>query len=125
MSEYMEKHTVAKLIGAPPGYVGYESGGLLTDAINKNPHCILLLDEIEKAHPDIFNILLQVMDHGKLTDAQGRTTNFKNVVLIMTSNAGAREAESNTIGIAPEIDLKSTKQEKALKNTFPLNFVIV
>lgn len=122
MSEYMEKHTVAKLIGAPPGYVGYESGGLLTDAINKNPHCVLLLDEIEKAHPDIFNILLQVMDHGKLTDAQGRTTNFKNVVLIMTSNAGAREAESSTIGIAPEQDLKSVKQEKALKNTFSPEF---
>lgn len=122
MSEYMEKHTVAKLIGAPPGYVGYESGGLLTDAINKHPHCVLLLDEIEKAHPDIFNILLQVMDHGKLTDAQGRLTNFKNVVLIMTSNAGAREAESSTIGLGPELDLKNVKQEKALKNTFSPEF---
>lgn len=122
MSEYMEKHTVAKLIGAPPGYVGYETGGLLTDAINKNPHCVLLLDEIEKAHPDIFNILLQVMDHGKLTDSQGRTTNFKNVILIMTSNAGAREAESSTIGISQDIELKNVKQEKALKNTFSPEF---
>ncbi len=91
MSEYMERHTVSRLIGAPPGYVGFDQGGLLTDAIHKNPHTLLLLDEIEKAHPDVFNILLQVMDHGVLTDNNGRKTDFRNVVLIMTSNVGARD----------------------------------
>jgi ATP-dependent Clp protease ATP-binding subunit ClpA len=89
MSEYMEKHAVSRLIGAPPGYVGFDQGGLLTDGVDQHPHCVLLLDEIEKAHPDVFNILLQVMDHGKLTDHNGRTVDFRNVVLIMTSNAGA------------------------------------
>jgi ATP-dependent Clp protease ATP-binding subunit ClpA len=89
MSEYMERHTVSRLIGAPPGYVGFDQGGLLTEAITKHPHCVLLLDEIEKAHPDIFNILLQVMDHGTLTDNNGRKADFRNVVIVMTTNAGA------------------------------------
>ncbi|PLX89216.1 MAG: ATP-dependent Clp protease ATP-binding subunit ClpA [Desulfuromonas sp.] len=98
MSEYMEKHSVARLIGSPPGYVGFDQGGLLTDAVVKTPHAVLLLDEIEKAHPDIFNILLQVMDHGSLTDNNGRKADFRNLVLIMTSNVGAREMSSATIG---------------------------
>lgn len=98
MSEYQEKHTVARLIGAPPGYVGYEEGGLLTEAIRKTPHCVLLLDEIEKAHPDIFNVLLQVMDYATLTDNNGKKADFRNVVLIMTSNAGAREVGKVLIG---------------------------
>jgi ATP-dependent Clp protease ATP-binding subunit ClpA len=98
MSEYQEKHTVARLIGAPPGYVGYEEGGLLTDAIRKTPYCVLLLDEVEKAHPDIFNILLQVMDYATLTDNNGKKADFRNVILIMTSNAGAREIGRNMIG---------------------------
>ena len=89
MSEYMESHTVSRLIGAPPGYVGYDQGGLLTEAVNKNPHSVLLLDEIEKAHPDVFNLLLQVMDHGTLTDNNGRKADFRHVILIMTTNAGA------------------------------------
>jgi ATP-dependent Clp protease ATP-binding subunit ClpA len=91
MSEYMERHTVSRLIGAPPGYVGFDQGGLLTDAVHKTPHAVLLLDEIEKAHPDLFNILLQVMDHGTLTDNNGRASDFRNVILIMTSNVGARD----------------------------------
>ncbi len=91
MSEYMERHTVSRLIGAPPGYVGFDQGGLLTDAVHKTPHAVLLLDEIEKAHPDLFNILLQVMDHGALTDNNGRSSDFRNVILIMTSNVGARD----------------------------------
>ncbi|NLY41937.1 MAG: AAA domain-containing protein, partial [Desulfovibrionales bacterium] len=98
MSEYMEKHAVARLIGAPPGYVGFEQGGLLTDAIRKTPHCVLLLDEIEKAHEDMFSILLQVMDHATLTDNNGRKSDFRNVILLMTSNAGAREMSGNAIG---------------------------
>ena len=98
MSEYMEKHTVSRLIGAPPGYVGYDQGGLLTDAVIKNPHAVLVLDEIEKAHPDLFNVLLQVMDHATLTDNNGRKADFRNVVLIMTTNAGAREMETGAIG---------------------------
>lgn len=98
MSEYMEKHSVARLIGAPPGYVGFDQGGLLTDAVIKKPHTVLLLDEIEKAHPDLFNILLQIMDHGSLTDNNGKTADFRNVILIMTSNAGAREMSSSPIG---------------------------
>ena len=98
MSEYQEKHTVARLIGAPPGYVGYEEGGLLIDAIKKNPYCVLLLDEIEKAHPDVFNVLLQVMDYATLTDNTGKKADFRNVILIMTSNAGAREASKHIIG---------------------------
>ena len=91
MSEYMERHAVSRLIGAPPGYVGFDQGGLLTDAIDQHPHAVLLLDEIEKAHPDVFNILLQVMDYGKLTDNNGKTVDFRNVVLIMTTNAGASD----------------------------------
>lgn len=89
MSEYMEKHTISRMLGAPPGYIGYDEGGLLTDAVRRKPYAVILLDEIEKAHPDIFNILLQVLDDGRLTDSQGRTVDFKNTVIIMTSNAGA------------------------------------
>ena len=98
MSEYMERHAVSRLIGAPPGYVGFDQGGLLTEAVSKKPHCVLLLDEIEKAHPDIFNILLQVMDHGTLTDNNGRKTDFRNVIIIMTTNAGAEAMQKSTIG---------------------------
>ena len=98
MSEYMERHTVSRLIGAPPGYVGFDQGGLLTDAVDQTPHAVLLLDEIEKAHPDLFNILLQVMDHGKLTDNNGKTVDFRNVILIMTTNAGAQELSKSAIG---------------------------
>ncbi|MEM1306872.1 MAG: AAA family ATPase, partial [Pseudomonadota bacterium] len=98
MSEYMEKHTVSRLIGAPPGYVGFDQGGLLTDGIDQHPHSVLLLDEIEKAHPDLFNILLQVMDHGKLTDHNGKAVDFRNVVLIMTSNAGASDLAKPPMG---------------------------
>ena len=98
MSEYMERHAVSRLIGAPPGYVGFDQGGLLTEGINKKPHCVLLLDEIEKAHPDIFNILLQVMDHGTLTDNNGRKADFRNVIIIMTTNAGAETMNKSTIG---------------------------
>jgi len=98
MSEYMERHTVSRLIGAPPGYVGFDQGGLLTDGVDQHPHCVLLLDEVEKAHPDLFNILLQVMDHGKLTDHNGKQIDFRNVILIMTTNAGAAEAQKAAIG---------------------------
>jgi ATP-dependent Clp protease ATP-binding subunit ClpA len=98
MSEYMERHAVSRLIGAPPGYVGYDQGGLLTEAITKKPHCVLLMDEIEKAHPDIFNVLLQVMDHGTLTDNNGRKADFRNVIIIMTTNAGADTMNKATIG---------------------------
>lgn len=111
MSEYQEKHTVSRLIGAPPGYVGYDQGGLLTDAIHKTPHAVLLLDEIEKAHPDLFNILLQIMDYGTLTDNNGRKTDFRNVVLIMTSNAGARDMQRTTIGIMSQSTLGDSKKE--------------
>ncbi len=122
MSEYMEKHAVSKLIGAPPGYVGFDEGGILTDKINKNPYSVLLLDEIEKAHPDVFNILLQVMDHGKLTDSNGKTTDFRNVILIMTSNAGANELESGSIGLGGGRTLNVAKRDKALKNYFSPEF---
>jgi len=98
MSEYMEKHSVSRLIGAPPGYVGFDQGGLLTDGVDQQPYCVLLLDEIEKAHPDVFNILLQVMDHGKLTDHNGKSVDFRNVILVMTSNAGASEQAKEAIG---------------------------
>ena len=100
MSEYMEKHAVARLIGAPPGYVGFEQGGLLVDAVRTHPYSVVLLDEIEKAHPDIYNILLQVMDHATLTDNTGRKADFRNVVLILTSNAGSREMSAQSIGFA-------------------------
>src|SRR5690606_16616506 len=99
MSEYGEKHTVSRLIGAPPGYVGFDQEGQLTGAVMKHPHSVVLLDEIEKAHPEIYNILLQVMDHGTLTDSNGRKADFKNTVIIMTSNAGAAEASRSTMGI--------------------------
>jgi ATP-dependent Clp protease ATP-binding subunit ClpA len=102
MSEYMERHTVSRLIGAPPGYVGYDQGGLLTEEVNKHPHSILLLDEIEKAHPDVFNLLLQVMDHGTLTDNNGRKADFRNVVIIMTTNAGAEEMSRRSIGFSTQ-----------------------
>lgn len=101
MSEYMERHTVSRLIGAPPGYVGYDEGGLLTEAINKHPHSVVLLDEIEKAHPDVYNLLLQIMDHGTLTDTNGRKTDFRHTILIMTSNAGADLMDRNSIGFTP------------------------
>lgn len=122
MSEYMEKHSVAKLIGAPPGYVGFDNGGQLTDVIKKHPHAVLLLDEIEKAHPDIFNILLQIMDHGTLTDSQGRSTDFRNVVIIMTSNAGAKEMESGSIGLGKSLDNSSFKRDSAIKGFFTPEF---
>jgi ATP-dependent Clp protease ATP-binding subunit ClpA len=98
MSEYMERHTVSRLIGAPPGYVGFDQGGLLTEAITKHPHCVLLLDEVEKAHPDVFNLLLQVMDHGTLTDNNGRKADFRHVIIVMTTNAGAQEMARPSIG---------------------------
>ncbi len=103
MSEYMERHSVSRLIGAPPGYVGFDQGGLLTDAVEQNPHCVLLLDEVEKAHPDLFNILLQVMDYGKLTDNNGKAVDFRNVILIMTTNAGAADMVKHTIGFNREV----------------------
>ncbi|CCG08171.1 ATP-dependent Clp protease ATP-binding subunit ClpA [Pararhodospirillum photometricum] len=103
MSEYMERHSISRLIGAPPGYVGFDQGGLLTDAVDQQPHCVLLLDEIEKAHPDLFNILLQVMDHGKLTDHNGKTIDFRNVILIMTTNAGAQALARNVMGFARDV----------------------
>ena len=122
MSEYMEKHSVAKFIGAPPGYVGHDQGGLLTDAIKKAPHSVLLLDEIEKAHIDIFNVLLQVMDHGKMTDSQGRTTDFRNIILIMTTNAGAKEMESGVIGLGNRENSLESKRDKVIKNFFSPEF---
>ena len=103
MSEYMEKYSVSRLIGAPPGYVGYEEGGLLTDTIRKNPYCVLLLDEVEKAHPDILNVLLQVMDYATLSDNQGRKADFRNVILIMTSNAGAKDIGKSVIGFGERV----------------------
>ena len=119
MSEYMERHSVSRLIGAPPGYVGFDQGGLLTDAIRKHPYCVLLLDEIEKAHPDIFSILLQVMDHSTLTDNAGRKADFRNVILIMTTNAGARELSERPIGFTGD---NTGKNERALKNLFAPEF---
>jgi ATP-dependent Clp protease ATP-binding subunit ClpA len=120
MSEYMEKHAVSRLIGAPPGYVGFDQGGLLTDGVDQHPHCVLLLDEIEKAHPDVFNILLQVMDHGQLTDHNGRTVNFRNVVLIMTSNAGASEQAKAAIGFGR--DRREGEDTAAIERTFTPEF---
>lgn len=122
MSEYVEKHTVAKLIGAPAGYVGYDDGGLLTDAVRKSPDCVLLLDEIEKAHSDIFNILLQVMDYGVLTDSKGRKAHFKNVILIMTSNAGAQYASQASVGFASTATAGSAML-KQVKHTFKPEFI--
>ena len=120
MSEYMERHTVSRLIGAPPGYVGFDQGGLLTEAIVKSPHCVLLLDEIEKAHPDVFNILLQVMDHGTLTDHNGRSVDFRNVILIMTSNAGATEQAKAAIGFGR--DRREGEDTAAIERTFTPEF---
>jgi ATP-dependent Clp protease ATP-binding subunit ClpA len=124
MSEYMEKHTVSKLIGAPPGYVGFDQGGILTDAVHKNPYSVLLMDEIEKAHPDVFNILLQVMDHGSLADSNGRTSDFRNVILILTSNAGAKEMEAGSIGLSGRVggEINSSKRDQAVKNFFTPEF---
>jgi ATP-dependent Clp protease ATP-binding subunit ClpA len=120
MSEYMEKHTVSRLIGAPPGYVGFDQGGLLTDAISKDPHAVLLLDEIEKAHPDLYNILLQVMDYGKLTDHNGKQIDFRSVILIMTTNAGAAEANQTAIGFTDT--LRTGESEAAIKRMFTPEF---
>ncbi len=120
MSEYMERHSVSRLIGAPPGYVGYDQGGLLTDAIDQNPHCVLLLDEIEKAHPDLFNILLQVMDNGRLTDHHGKTVDFRNVVLIMTTNAGASDMARSGIGFGDVS--KADAGTEAVKKMFTPEF---
>src|SRR5690606_10420487 len=120
MSEYMERHTVSRLIGAPPGYVGFDQGGLLTDAIHKHPHAVLLLDEMEKAHPDVFNLLLQVMDHGTLTDTNGRQTDFRNVILIMTTNAGADRISRPSMGFTPQ-DHSSDAME-VIKRVFSPEF---
>ena len=120
MSEYMEKHAVSRLIGAPPGYVGFDQGGLLTDGVDQHPHCVLLLDEIEKAHPDVFNILLQVMDNGQLTDHNGRAVNFRNVVLIMTSNAGASDMAKAAIGFGR--DRREGEDTAAIERTFTPEF---
>jgi ATP-dependent Clp protease ATP-binding subunit ClpA len=120
MSEYMERHAVSRLIGAPPGYVGFDQGGLLTEAITKKPHCVLLLDEIEKAHPDIYNILLQVMDHGTLTDNNGRQTDFRNVIVIMTTNAGAEAMQKPVMGFSAK---RETGDEMAdIKRMFSPEF---
>jgi ATP-dependent Clp protease ATP-binding subunit ClpA len=120
MSEYMERHTVSRLIGAPPGYVGFDQGGLLTDGVDQHPHCVLLLDEIEKAHMDLFNILLQVMDHGKLTDHNGKKIDFRNVVLIMTTNAGASDAARESIGFGR--GKREGEDEEAIKRLFTPEF---
>jgi ATP-dependent Clp protease ATP-binding subunit ClpA len=120
MSEYMEKHAVSRLIGAPPGYVGFDQGGMLTDGVDQHPHCVLLLDEIEKAHPDVFNILLQVMDHGKLTDHNGRAVDFRNVILIMTSNAGAADMQKAAIGFGR--DKREGEDTAAIERTFTPEF---
>ena len=120
MSEYMEKHAVSRLIGAPPGYVGFDQGGLLTDGVDQHPHCVLLLDEIEKAHPDVFNILLQVMDHGTLTDHNGRKVDFRNVILIMTSNAGAADMAKAAIGFGR--DKRTGEDTAAIERTFTPEF---
>lgn len=122
MSEYMERHAVSRLIGAPPGYVGYEQGGLLTEAINKSPHAVLLLDEIEKAHPDMQNILLQVFDHGTLTDNNGRKTDFRNTIIIMTTNAGARELLQGNIGFGRPAIAAEEGELKAVKDIFSPEF---
>jgi ATP-dependent Clp protease ATP-binding subunit ClpA len=120
MSEYMERHSVSRLIGAPPGYVGYDQGGLLTDAVDQHPHSVLLLDEIEKAHPDLFNILLQVMDNGKLTDHHGKTVDFRNTILIMTTNAGASDMARESIGFGAAS--REDAQEDAVKKMFTPEF---
>ena len=120
MSEYMERHSVSRLIGAPPGYVGFDQGGLLTEAVSKTPHAVLLLDEIEKAHPDVFNVLLQVMDRGALTDNNGKESDFRNVILIMTSNAGAREQSKQQVGFGGQHTPGDA--DKVLKDMFSPEF---
>ncbi len=120
MSEYMERHSISRLLGAPPGYVGFDQGGLLTDAVDQHPHCVLLLDEIEKAHPDLFNVLLQVMDNGALTDHNGKKVDFRNVVIVMTTNAGARDLSKSAIGFGRETD--DTASDEAIKQTFSPEF---
>ena len=120
MSEYMERHTVSRLIGAPPGYVGFDQGGMMTDAIDQHPHAVLLLDEIEKAHPDVFNLLLQIMDHGKLTDHNAKSVDFRNVILVMTTNAGAQEMAKQSIGF--ERGLREGEDEEAIKRLFTPEF---
>jgi len=120
MSEYMERHSVSRLIGAPPGYVGFDQGGLLTDAVDQQPHSVLLLDEIEKAHPDLFNILLQVMDNGKLTDHHGKTVDFRNIILIMTTNAGAADMAREGIGFG--VNGREGEDEEAIKRMFSPEF---
>ena len=129
MSEYMEKFNVSRLIGAPPGYVGFEEGGQLSERVRRKPYCVVLLDEIEKAHPDVFNLLLQVMDEGRLTDSNGRTVSFRNTILIMTSNVGSRELDEygsgvgfNTAGRNVQVNRKSVL-EKAVKKAFPPEFI--
>ena len=124
MSEYMEKHTVSRLIGAPPGYVGFDQGGLLTDAVRKHPYAVLVLDEIEKAHPDLFNILLQVMDHATLTDNNGRKADFRNVILIMTTNAGRAGDEHASHRLRRRRGRRSTraKAKEAIERTFTPEF---
>jgi ATP-dependent Clp protease ATP-binding subunit ClpA len=121
MSEYMERHTVSRLIGAPPGYVGYDRGGLLTEAIAKTPHCVLLLDEIEKAHQDVYNLLLQVMDHGTLTDTNGKAVDFRHVILIMTSNVGARDMQARRVGFGDGAALPGS-DDRAYENAFAPEF---
>jgi ATP-dependent Clp protease ATP-binding subunit ClpA len=120
MSEYMERHAVSRLIGAPPGYVGFEQGGLLTEGITKKPYSVLLLDEIEKAHPDIYNVLLQVMDHGTLTDNNGRKADFRNVVIVMTTNAGAESLARTQMGFTPSV--KMGDEMEAIKRMFTPEF---
>jgi ATP-dependent Clp protease ATP-binding subunit ClpA len=122
MSEYMERHTVSRLIGAPPGYVGFDQGGLLTDAIHQSPHAVLLLDEIEKAHPDLFNLLLQVMDHGSLTDNNGRKSDFRHVILIMTSNVGARDLSRHVPGFGTKDGDRFGDTGEAFKQMFSPEF---
>ena len=123
MSEYMEKHTVARLIGAPPGYVGFDQGGLLTEGVRRTPYALVLLDEIEKAHPDIFNILLQVMDYATLTDNTGRKADFRNVIVIMTSNVGAREVAANSLGFMEKTSSDAAwRGMKAVENLFSPEF---
>ena len=129
MSEYMEKFNVSRLIGAPPGYVGFEEGGQLSERVRRKPYCVVLLDEIEKAHPDVFNLLLQVMDEGRLTDSTGRTVSFKNTILIMTSNVGSRELDDYGSGVGFSTSVKNVEGnrkhvlEKAVKKAFPPEFI--
>ena len=133
MSEFMEKHSVAKIIGSPPGYVGYDEGGQLTDKVRRRPYSVVLFDEIEKAHPEFFNILLQILDDGRLTDAKGRTVNFKNTIIIMTSNLGNEVIKEYSIGFADTADVKQAadlrqdemkeKIDRILRNNFKLEFL--